>query len=69
METTLKKYAAKKNISMYRIAQVGEIPETTINSAFAKSLDKASVRVIRAFAVALNMTPGELLDDLIEMDK
>ncbi|MBS0937763.1 helix-turn-helix domain-containing protein [Lactiplantibacillus plantarum] len=64
----VKEYLSENDISMYQVAKKSNISESTINSAGNKAIDKLSVRVLSAIAVVAGMTPGELLDDMLNYE-
>ena len=64
----LKKQLKKENVSAYLVSKKANIPYTTINNALkdSKKLDGQTVKVLKAAALAINRTPGQLLDELIK---
>ncbi|KAA9322934.1 MAG: hypothetical protein KIC59_01660 [Lactobacillus jensenii] len=71
MMNVLKKQLKKENVSAYLVSKKANIPYTTINNALkdSKKLDGQTVKVLKAAALAINRTPGQLLDELIKLDE
>lgn len=67
----LKKYIDQNNITKYQISKLSGISQMTLSHATAdtKQLSNQTVKVICAVAQALGKTPGQVLDDLIALDK
>lgn len=67
-ETTFQKYIERKGITMYAISKKTGVPLNTIDNAFKKTVQQANVRIIQALARALNISTGQLLDELINLE-
>lgn len=67
----LQKYLDQNKITRYQVAKKTGIANTTLANAVkdTKSLSGQTVKVISAVAQALDKTPGQVLDDLIALDK
>ncbi len=67
----LKKYIDQNNITKYQISKLSGISQMTLSHAAAdtKQLSNQTVKVISAVAKALDKTPGQVLDDLIKLEK
>lgn len=67
----LQKYLDQNKITRYQIAKKTGIANTTLANAVkdTKPLSGQTVKVISAVAQALDKTPGQVLDDLIALDK
>lgn len=67
----LQEYLDQNNITRYQVAKQIGIANTTLANAVkdTKPLSGQTVKVISAVAKALGKTPGQVLDDLIEIDK
>lgn len=66
----LKKYIDQNNITKYQISKLSGISQMTLSHATAdtKQLSNQTVKVISAVAQALGKTPGQVLDDLINLE-
>lgn len=66
----LQEYLDQNNITRYQVAKQTGIANTTLANAVkeTKPLSGQTVKVIRAVAEALGKTPGQVLDDLIQLD-
>ena len=67
----LQKYLDQNKITRYQVAKKTGIANTTLANAVkdTKPLSGQTVKVISAVAQALYKTPGQVLDDLIALDK
>lgn len=67
----LQKYLDQNKITRYQVAKKTGIANTTLANAVkdTKPLSGQTVKVISAVAQALDKTPGQVLDDLIALDK
>lgn len=67
----LQKYLDQNKITRYQVAKKTGIANTTLANAVkdTKPLSGQTVKVISAVAQALGKTPGQVLDDLIDLDK
>lgn len=67
----LQKYLDQNKITKYQISKASGISQMTLSHATAenKALSKQTVKVISAVAQALGKTPGQVLDDLIKLEK
>lgn len=67
----LQKYLDQNKITRYQVAKKTGIANTTLANAVkdTKPLSGQTVKVISAVAQALAKTPGQVLDDLIALDK
>ncbi|MDY5602452.1 MAG: helix-turn-helix domain-containing protein [Lactobacillus delbrueckii] len=67
----LQKYLDQNKITRYQVAKKTGIANTTLANAVkdTKPLSGQTVKVISAVAQALGKTPGQVLDDLIALDK
>lgn len=67
----LQKYLDQNKITRYQVAKNTGIANTTLANAVkdTKPLSGQTVKVISAVAQALDKTPGQVLDDLIALDK
>lgn len=67
----LQKYLDQNQITRYQVAKKTGIANTTLANAVkdTKPLSGQTVKVISAVAQALGKTPGQVLDDLIALDK
>lgn len=67
----LQKYLDQNNLTKYQIAKKTGISQMTLSHATedTKPLSDQTVKVIAAVAEALNKTPGQVLDNLINMNK
>lgn len=70
MNNVLQKYLDKNNVTRYQIHKATGIAQMTLQSAVAptKPLSGQTVKVISAVAKTLNKTPGQVLDDLINLE-
>lgn len=66
----LQKYLDQSGVTRYQVAKQTGIANTTLANAVkeTKPLSGQTVKVIRAVAEALGKTPGQVLDDLIQLD-
>lgn len=67
----LQKYLDQNKMTRYQVAKKTGIANTTLANAVkdTKPLSGQTVKVISAVAQALAKTPGQVLDDLIALDK
>lgn len=67
----LQKYLDQNKMTRYQVAKKTGIANTTLANAVkdTKPLSGQTVKVISAVAQALGKTPGQVLDDLIALDK
>ena len=67
----LQKYLDQNKITRYQVAKKTGIANKTLANAVkdTKPLSGQTVKVISAVAQALDKTPGQVLDDLIALDK
>lgn len=66
----LQKYLDQNKITRYQVAKKTGIANTTLANAVkdTKPLSGQTVKVISAVAQALGKTPGQVLDDLINLE-
>lgn len=66
----LQKYLDQNNVTKYQVSKLSGLSQMTLSHATAdtKPLSGQTVKVIRAVAEALGKTPGQVLDDLIQLD-
>ncbi len=67
----LQEYFDQNGVTRYQVAKQTGIANTTLANAVkeTKPLSGQTVKVITAVAQALSKTPGQVLDDLIELDE
>ena len=67
----LQKYLDQNKVTKYQISKASGISQMTLSHAAAdtKQLSNQTVKVISAVAKALDKTPGQVLDDLIKLEK
>lgn len=67
----LQKYLDQNKMTRYQVAKKTGIANTTLANAVkdTKPLAGQTVKVISAVAKALGKTPGQVLDDLIKLEK
>lgn len=67
----IQKYLDKNDITRYQIHKKSGIATTTLQHAVDRenAIDGLTGKVIKSIALALNKTPGTVLDELIEMEK
>lgn len=67
----LQKYLDQNNVTKYQVSKLSGLSQMTLSHATAdsKPLSGQTVKVISAVAQALGKTPGQVLDDLIELDE
>ena len=67
----LQKYLDQNNVTKYQVSKLSVLSQMTLSHATADSklLSGQTVKVISAVAQALGKTPGQVLDDLIELDE
>ena len=67
----LQKYLDQNKVTKYQISKASGVSQMTLSHATAdtKQLSNQTVKVISAVAKALDKTPGQVLDDLIALDK
>lgn len=67
----LQEYLDQNGVTRYQVAKQTGIANTTLANAVkeTKPLSGQTVKVITAVAQALGKTPGQVLDDLIELDE
>lgn len=63
--------AKKYNVTKYSISKIGNISQTGISSAIERnqSIDNFKVKTIIAISKAINKTPGETLDELLNYEE
>ena len=64
METTINRLLKSKNIGFLEVAEKSAVSDSTLRKAAAKPLENWSVRVLNAFATALGLRAGDLLNML-----
>ena len=71
MKNILQQYLDQHNVTRYQVYKATGIAQTTLYNAVAptKPLSGQTVKVISAVAKTLGKTPGEVLDELIELEK
>lgn len=71
MKNILQQYLDQNNVTRYQIYKATGLAQTTLFNAVAptKPLSGQTVKVISAVAEALGKTPGEVLDELIDLEK
>ncbi|MBP2057920.1 hypothetical protein J2Z60_001095 [Lactobacillus colini] len=71
MKNVLQQYLDQNGVTRYQIHKATGIAQTTLQSAVAptKPLSGQTVKVISAVADTLGRTPGQVLDDLIALEK
>ncbi|WP_413524206.1 hypothetical protein [Carnobacterium divergens] len=67
IDSIVKKY----NVTKYSISKIGNISQTGISSAIERNqtIDNFKVKTIIAIAKAINKTPGETLDELLNFEE
>lgn len=67
----LQKYLDQNKVTKYQISKASGVSQMTLSHATAatKQLSNQTVKVINAVAKALDKTPGQVLDDLIKLEK
>lgn len=67
----LQEYLDQNGVTRYQVAKQTGISNTTLANAVkeTKPLSGQTVKVTSAIAQALSKTPGQVLDDLIELDE
>lgn len=67
----LQKYLDQNKVTKYQISKASGVSQMTLSHATAttKQLSNQTVKVISAVAKALDKTPGQVLDDLIKLEK
>ncbi|PDG15740.1 hypothetical protein AWL03_01885 [Listeria monocytogenes] len=65
----LKKYAATKGWTLYKLAKESNLSDSTLRNANLTTVDKLSVINVRKISVAVDEKPGKVLDELIEIEK
>ena len=53
-----------QNISVREVSEISKVPFSTLNNAIKKPIETWSIRVLNAFALALNQAPSKLLEIL-----
>jgi hypothetical protein len=53
-----------QNISVREVSEISKVPFSTLNNAMKKPIETWSIRVLNAFALALNQAPSKLLEIL-----
>ena len=67
---TTKKYFEENNLTAYRVSKDNGFPNQTIQRQLTKdNLDGLSFKVIKAIANSLSKTPGEVADELVNIEK
>ncbi|MBT8939589.1 hypothetical protein BTI77_03265 [Lactobacillus delbrueckii subsp. bulgaricus] len=69
--TRYKNYLDQNGVTRYQVAKQTGIANTTLANAVkeTKPLSGQTVKVISAVAQTLGKTPGQVLDNLIELDE
>ena len=66
----LKKYFEENNLTAYRVGKDNGFPNQTIQKQLTNdTLDRLSFKVIKAIANSLNKTPGQVVDELVNIEK
>lgn len=69
MEKLLDTYLESKDLTRYKVSKETGISPTILQRAADKAALSINSRVLQAVGKALNKTPGQVLDDLIELEK
>ena len=66
----LQKYLDQNKISKYKVSKIAGISQMTLSHATEdnKPLSGQTVKVIAAVAKALDKSPGQVLDDLFQLE-
>lgn len=67
----IQQYLDQNNITRYRVSKISGVGHTTIKAAAESKngINGLTGKVIKAIAVALDKTPGTVLDELITLEK
>ena len=61
-------YAKNHDTNRYQIAKISGIAQTTLANFKDKSVDKLTVKTVRALALGTYTKPGDTLDELIKIN-
>lgn len=62
-------YLEQNNITRYKVSKLSGVYASTLQvAADSNKLDNMSVRILKATATALDKTPGQVLDEMIELE-
>lgn len=66
----IQNYLDKHNVTRYKVSKLSGISQMTLKHAVdsKNSVDGISGKVLKAIAIALDKTPGQVLDELIELE-
>lgn len=66
----IQNYLDKHNVTRYKVSKLSGISQMTLKHAVdsKNSVDGISGKVLKAIAIALDKTPGQVLDELIDLE-
>ena len=67
--SAIKELLIENDSSIAEVSRTSDVSATTIYSAADKPVAKTSVAVIKAIATTINKTPGDVLNELIKLEK
>lgn len=64
---TIDDFLKYTKLTRYDIAKISGVSETTLADANRRPVNKMSVKVVQAIAMAVQLTPGQTLDELLKV--
>lgn len=66
----IQSYLDKHNVTRYKVSKISGISQMTLKHAVdsRNGIDGISGKVLKAIAIALDKTPGQVLDELIAFE-
>ncbi|MCT1215820.1 XRE family transcriptional regulator [Latilactobacillus curvatus] len=67
----IQQYLDQNNVTRYKVSKLSGLGQTTLKAAVdsKNGIDGLTGKVIKAIAVALDKTPGTVLDELVQLEK
>ncbi|MGV0000086.1 hypothetical protein, partial [Latilactobacillus curvatus] len=65
----IQQYLDQNNVTRYKVSKLSGLGQTTLKAAVdsKNGIDGLTGKVIKAIAVALDKTPGTVLDELVQL--
>lgn len=70
MESLYDKYLQRNGVTRYKVAKMSGVYISTLQRvAKSNEINNISVRILRATAETLGKTPGQVLDEMLNMEE
>lgn len=67
-KSILDQYLDQHDVTRYKVSKVGGVAESTLANTAKTEVIKYGVHVLRAIAKTVDKTPGQVLDELLDME-